>query len=136
MLVFAAIDRLEYEDWEAITDRYQIDTDESREPDAVGFELRNNRVKEATEAQLIRMLVELALLRSGYSDEALEPSDPLVSAARRYSTPPEPKRTPKPKAVKCAPKADIVPSSPKRRKATQKIAKSGKKVRTQKGGAP
>jgi hypothetical protein len=61
--------------WEAVTDRYQIDVDEFQEPDAVAFELRS-KVAGATEAQLIRTLIELALLRSGYSDEALEPKRP------------------------------------------------------------
>jgi ParB family transcriptional regulator, chromosome partitioning protein len=39
MLLFAAIDRLDYEDWDAITERYKIDTDNVREPDAAAFEL-------------------------------------------------------------------------------------------------
>jgi hypothetical protein len=55
-----------------------INTDEVREPDAAGFELRK-RAQEATEPQLIRMLMELALLPSGWSDEPLEYNDPLAS---------------------------------------------------------
>jgi hypothetical protein len=39
--------------------------------------------EKATEAQLIRMLIEMALLRSGYSDEKLAPSDPLILATAR-----------------------------------------------------
>lgn len=82
MLVLAAIDRLEYEEWDAMTERYKIDVDESREPDAASFELR--KIAEgATESQLVRMLIEMALLRSGYSDEALQSTDPLVTTSAR-----------------------------------------------------
>ena len=98
----------------------------SLEPDAVVLELRK-RAEEATEAQLVRMLVELALLRSGYSDEMLEPTD-LVSAARRYSAVPESKETPQPKAAKCAPKSDRVPSNPKRPKARADHIQVGRKI--------
>ena len=68
MLLFAVIERLNYEDWEALTERYQLDTDEKREPDAAAFELRKV-AESATDSQLIRMLFELALLPFGYSDE-------------------------------------------------------------------
>ena len=61
--MFATIDRLQYEDWDAIL---------------------RKKAQEATEPQLIRMVMELALLPSGYSEEPLEPTDPLASAARRY----------------------------------------------------
>ncbi len=84
MLVFAAIDHMEYEDWEAMIERYGIDADESQEPDAPGFELRK-KVQEATEPQLIRMLIEMALLRSGYSEEKLDAADALISAHSRYA---------------------------------------------------
>ena len=129
MLVFAAIDRLEYEDWEVITERYRMDANESEEPDAMTLELRK-RAEEAGESLLVHMLVEFALLRSGYSDEVLEQDDPLASAARRYSSRPQSKRTPKPKAIKCA--RERTPSNPKRQKVAPITAKSGVKTRTQK----
>lgn len=101
-LVFATIDRLQYEDWDVISDRYKIDTDESREPDAAAFELRK-KARAATEPQLVRMLMELALLPSGYSEEALEPLDPLASTARRYGVSLTAKQ--KSKTAKCNAKA-------------------------------
>jgi len=82
MLVLSAIDSFDYEDWAAIIERYNIDTEEQHEPDAAAFELRK-KAQKATEPELIRMLVEFTLLPSGYSDEVLEPTDPLASAARR-----------------------------------------------------
>ena len=102
-LVFATIERLQYEDWDAVCERYNINTDEMREPDAAGFELRK-RAQEATEPQLIRMLMELALLPSGWSDEPLEHNDPLASVARRYEVSLTAKKTPKAKSAKCEPK--------------------------------
>ena len=129
MLVFAAIDRLEYEDWEVISERYQTDANASEEPDALIFELRK-RAEEANEVLLVRMLVEFTLLRSGYSDEVLEQDDPLACAARRYNSRPQSKRTPKPKAIKCA--RERTPSNPKRQKVAPITAKSSLKARTQK----
>jgi hypothetical protein len=120
MLVFAAIERLEYEEWEAMIEQHEIDADESQEPDAVGIELRK-KAQEATEPQLIRLLIEMALLGSGYSEETLDPTDPLVRAAARYA------KT-KPKATKCAKRK----ARPKPRK-TQTTATAKKS--TIKGGA-
>ena len=74
-----------------------------REPDAAAFELRK-RAQEATEPQLIRMLMELALLPSGWSDEPLEHNDLLASVARRYEVSLTAKKTPKAKSAKCGPK--------------------------------
>ena len=105
-LVFATIERLQYEDWDAVCERYKINTDEMREPDAAGFELRK-RAQEATEPQLIRMLMELALLPSGWSDEPLEHNDPLASVARRYEVSLTAKKTPKAKSAKCEPKKKV-----------------------------
>jgi hypothetical protein len=126
MLVFAAIDRLEYEDWEAITERHGIDADESQEPDAASFELRK-KAQEAKEPQLIRMLIEIALLRSGYSDEKLGPTDALVLTADRYA---KGRRTQKArsKEAKCA-KAKQQP----KRRVTQASGSTKKSAR--KGGA-
>jgi ParB family chromosome partitioning protein len=132
LLVIATIERLQYEDWDAICDRYFINTDEMREPDAAAFEL-GKKAKEATEPQLVRMLMELALLPSGYSDEPLEPTDPLASAARRLGVSLTAKNG-KPPASKCGSKAKRPQASarPKTKvKATTKIAKRG----TAKGGA-
>jgi ParB family transcriptional regulator, chromosome partitioning protein len=84
MLVITAIDRLEYEDWEAMSERHDIEADENSEPDAAAFELRK-KAQKATEPQLIRMLIEIALLRFGYSDEELEPTNALVATATRYA---------------------------------------------------
>lgn len=82
-LLFAVIERLQSDDWEAIAERYQIDTDDFQEPDAAAFELRKKAAC-ATESQLIRMLFELVLLPFGYSDEKLNHLNPLASAATRY----------------------------------------------------
>ena len=105
---------------------YAINTDEMREPDAAGFELRK-RAQEATEPQLIRMLMELALLPSGWSDELLEYNDPLVSVARRYEVSLTAKKTPKPKSTKCGPKKNggRKPSKAKA-KPTRNVAEKGK----------
>ena len=102
-LVPATIERLQYEAWDAVCERYVINTDEVREPDAAGFELRK-RAQEATQPQLIRMLMDLALLPSGWSDEPLEYNDPLASVARRYEVSLTAKKTPKAKSAKCEPK--------------------------------
>ncbi|HJT71303.1 MAG TPA: ParB/RepB/Spo0J family partition protein [Terriglobales bacterium] len=130
-LVFAIIDRLQYEDWDAVCDYYNIDTDEAREPDAAAFELRK-KTRQATEPQLVRMLMELALLPSGYAEEALEPLDPLASTARRYGVSLAAK--PKAKAAKCSAKA-TPPRTHSRPKATSKgNTKATTKVAA-KGGA-
>jgi ParB family transcriptional regulator, chromosome partitioning protein len=133
MLLFGAIDRLEYEDWEAITERYKIDTDEDREPDAAAFELRE-KAQNATDAQIIRMLVEITLLRSGYSDEKLEAIDPLASAARRYNVSLRAKNTVKSTSPKCGPKAGRSAMKSRKDKKTHVENKAVKKV-AQKGGA-
>jgi ParB family chromosome partitioning protein len=100
-LVVATIERLRYEEWDAVCERYNMNTDEVREPDAASFELRK-RAQEATELQLIRMLMELALLSSGWSEEPLEHNDPLASAARRYDVALTAKKMPKMKRAKGA----------------------------------
>lgn len=131
MLVFGAIDRFDYEDWDAVIERYKIDTDEQREPDAAAFELRR-KAEKATEPELIRMLVEFTLLPSGYCDEVLEFTDPLASAARRYNVSLTPKKNAKPKAAKCAPKPKATGKQPK---PTASGNKAMKKAAAQKGGA-
>ena len=65
MLVLAAIARLEYDDLDVVCDGYSIDTDQVQEPDAAMFAL-SEKARKATEREVIGMLVELALLPSGY----------------------------------------------------------------------
>lgn len=136
MLVLSAIDSFDYEDWDAIIERYNIDTEEQHEPDAAAFELRK-KAQKATEPELIRMLVEFTLLPSGYSDEVLEPTDPLASAARRYNVSLGPKKAAKPKAAKCAPnkKAEDNSKQARKPKATPSANKAVNKTSAQKGGA-
>lgn len=133
MLVFASIDRLGYEKWDAVCERYKIDTDEVHEPDAAAFELRK-KAQASTEPQLTRMLVEFALLPSGYSDEPLEHIDVLASAARRYDVSLSPKNAVKPKAAKCGPKGKS--KVKKTRKATSApVSKAARATEATKGGA-
>jgi ParB family chromosome partitioning protein len=133
MLVVAAIDRLEYEVFDAACERYNIDTDEVHEPDAAALEFRK-LTQGATEAQLVRMMVELALLPSGFSDESLRPHDPLASAAARYGVSLKPKKQSTSKGAKCAPKAESKGAKPK---TTPKPRVVGKKAANtaKKGGA-
>ena len=111
---------------------YGINTDAAEEPDAAAFELRK-RAQQATEPQLVRMLMELALLPSGWSDEVLEPSDLLASAARRYEVSLTEKNRPRAKAAKCAPKATSARSSKTSGKSSASTKTAKKAVR--KGGA-
>lgn len=126
MLVVAAIERLEYEVFDAACERYNIDTDEVQEPDAAAFELRK-RAQGATEAQLVRMLVELALLPSGFSDERLLPHDPLASAAARYGVSVNAKKQPKLNSAKCASKTDGKNAKPKATPTAKAVPKKAAK---------
>ena len=85
MLVLAIIKRLDYDEL-AVEDgqRYRIDAEQDREPTYASAALAE-RARQITERQLTRMLVELALLPSGLSDEELEPTDLLVVTSARYS---------------------------------------------------
>jgi hypothetical protein len=130
MLVVAAIERLDYEAFDAACERYNIDTDEVHGPDAAAFDLRK-LAKGKTEAQLVRMLVELALLPSGFSDEPLLPHDPLASAAARYGVSLTAKKQAKAKTTKCAPTAD----SKKPKSTTATKPKAAPKKAAKKGGA-
>lgn len=135
MLVFASIDRLGYEEWDTVCERYKIDTDQVHEPDAAAFELRK-KAQVSTEPQLTRMLVEFALLASGYSDEPLLPIDVLASAARRYNVSLSPKKAVKPKAAKCGPKGKSKTKKPPKRKTTSPpVSKAKKATEATKGGA-
>jgi len=129
MLLFAVIERLNYEDWEALTERYQLDTDEKREPDAAAFELRKV-AESATDSQLIRMLFELALLPFGYSDEQLEQTNPLTNAARRYEALLTAKKADE--VARCKPQAGpiaIKSRKPKARRVNNAPAKTGAQKR-------
>ncbi len=128
-LVSATIDRLQYDDWDTICEYYNINTDETREADAAAFELRK-KAQEASEPQLIRMLMELTLVPSGYSEEPLAHTDPLASTARRYDVSLKPKKTTKAKPAKCGPKAKNA-----RKQSKAKPASKSAKRTTAKGGA-
>ena len=84
MLVLAMIKRLDYDELAVACERYGIDADQEREPDYANVALAE-KARQLTERQLTRMLVELALLPSGLSDEELEPTDLLVVTSARYS---------------------------------------------------
>jgi hypothetical protein len=77
------------------------------------------------------MLVELALLPSGFSDEPLPPHDPLASAAARYGVSLTAKKQAKAKSTKCTPKAD----SKKPKSTTVTKPKAAPKKAAKKGGA-
>jgi ParB family transcriptional regulator, chromosome partitioning protein len=134
MLLFAIIDRLDYEDWDAITERYKIDTDKVREPDAAAFELRK-KVNVSTDHELICMLVEITLLPSGYSDEELEAGDPLATAGRRYNISLTSKEPTTLKGVKRATTAPALGAKTRRAKAMQVNKNSAAKKAAKKGGA-
>lgn len=59
------------------------------------------------------MLIELALLSSGYPDEPLKAADPLVSPARRYAVSLKSNKQAKNKAVKGALKGKRTQPKPK-----------------------
>jgi hypothetical protein len=113
---------------------YKIDTDKVREPDAAAFELRK-KAQAATDHQIIRMLVEIALLPSGYSDEKLEASDPLASAARRYNVSLAAKKPTASKGAKCATKSQTAITNTRKAKSTQGNSNSPGKKAMRKGGA-
>jgi hypothetical protein len=84
LLVLALLKRLEYDEVDEVCARSGIEVDQEREPDYANAALAE-RARQLTEPQLIGMLLELALLPSGMSDEELEPTDLLVLTAERYS---------------------------------------------------
>jgi len=77
------------------------------------------------------MLVELALLPSGFSDEPLPTHDPLASTAARYGVSLTAKKQATAKGAKCAPKAKA--NQPKT-KVVAKLKAAPKKA-AKKGGA-
>ena len=128
MLAIAAIDRLEFEYLDGVCERYGVNTGEARDEDAAQAELRA-RAQKATESELIRMLIELALLPSGYSYEELSPIDPLAQAAERYAVHLQDRKQPKQKRAAMTktggakPTGKVAPSGKKREK---RGAKSGR----------
>ena len=133
-LLFAVIERLESDDWEAIAERYKIDTDDFQEPDAAAFELRN-KAESATDSQLVHMLFELALLPFGYSEEQLEFTNPLASAARRYESLLTAKKTTKVKGAQCSPQARKTAKSRKKKAKIGRGSHAPVKHAVQKRGA-
>ncbi len=124
MLVVAAIERLEYEAFDAACERHKIDADEERERDSAAHQLMQ-KAKGATEASLIRMLVELALLPSGYSSEPMQPNDPLARAALRYGVSLKPKVARKLAKRSVKGKAPRTKPGPKARGAAKKPKEGG-----------
>ena len=133
-LLFAVVERLESDDWEAIAERYKIDTDDFQEPDAAAFELRK-KAESATDSQLVSMLFELALLPFGYSEEPLEFTNPLASAARRYESLLTAKRTTKVKGAQCSPQAGKAAKPSKRKAKMGRGSRAPVNKVTQKRGA-
>ena len=116
---------------DAACERYNIDTDEIREPDAAAFELRKLAQEARPNRNLSECSMELALLPSGFSDEPLPPHDPLASAAARYGVSLSAKKQTKAKTTKWAPKA----SSKKPKSTTANKPKAAPKKAAKKGGA-
>jgi ParB family chromosome partitioning protein len=84
MIIVAWLEVIEYEDSERLCERHGIDTAE--------VEIEENfratfaqHVNNLSDADVAQFLVELALIRSGYSAAQLDATDPLRIAAERYS---------------------------------------------------
>jgi hypothetical protein len=117
MIIADWLDVLDYEDSERLCERHQIDAEEveAEDDDRVTFA---KHVAGLSDAEVVRFLIELALIRSGYSSTPLADADPLRIADRRYAKPAK-QRTAKPT---------------KKAKAKTKQAKS-KQLKARKGGA-
>ncbi|HEX3684950.1 MAG TPA: ParB/RepB/Spo0J family partition protein [Bryobacteraceae bacterium] len=84
MLVLAFVENLSIDDFEALADQYKkVDTEKVRTDQDLA-ELLRNRVRTMTEQQLVRTLIEVALLPFGHSYKELATDNPLVLAAKRY----------------------------------------------------
>lgn len=83
MLVLAFIESLSIGDFEALAEQYKIDT-EKVWTDQDLADLLRKKVKGMTEQQLVRTLIELALLPFGHSYKELSADNPLVLDAKRY----------------------------------------------------
>lgn len=85
MFVEAAVDGSDpWDRLNHLAERHSIDIDQYQEPDGLTFEFRK-LAESANHKELIRMLFEIALIPSGYSDEALEANDVLRRTAERLN---------------------------------------------------
>jgi len=84
MIIAAWLEVIEYEDAERLCERHGIETSdvEIEEDYRATFA---QHVSKLSDAEVARFLIELALIRSGYSSAQLEASDPLRMTAERYS---------------------------------------------------
>jgi hypothetical protein len=119
MFACTAIRRLEYEHLDILAERHGVKADQRTDDDAVQAQLCG-KAQAASEPELIRMLVEIALLPSGYSHAELNSEDPLSDAARRYGVD---SKKPKPGA------------SPNDRKKNPKVNKAGAKGTPNRNGS-
>ncbi len=86
MIIAAWLDVLEYEDSERLCERHQIDVAEVEAED----DYRSTFAKPVaglSDAGVVRFLIELALIQSGYSSTPLDDADPLRVAAQRNVKP-------------------------------------------------
>jgi ParB family chromosome partitioning protein len=83
MVVLAFIESLSIDDFEALAEQYKVDTEKVRTDQGLADLLRQ-KARSMTEQQLVRALIQLALLPFGHSYKELPADNPLVLAAKRY----------------------------------------------------
>ena len=86
MIIAAWLDVIEYEDSERLCERHQIDAAEVEAEDGYRVTFAKH-VAGLSDADVVRFLIELALIRSGYCSTVLAETDPLRVAAQRYARP-------------------------------------------------
>jgi len=86
MIIAAWLDVLEYEDSERLCERHQIYAAEVEAEDDYRVTFAKY-VSGLSDTEVVRFLVELALIGSGYSSTTLPQTDPLRIAAQRYARP-------------------------------------------------
>jgi ParB family chromosome partitioning protein len=84
MIIAAWLDVLEYEDSERLCERHQIEVAEVEAEDDYR-EAFAKHLAALSDAEVVRFLIELALIGSGYSSTPLSDVDPLRVAAQRYA---------------------------------------------------
>jgi hypothetical protein len=129
--VLAFIESLSTDNFEALAEQYKIDTEKVRTDQELADLLRK-KTRGMTEQQLVRTLIELALLPFGHSYKELSADNPLVLAAKRYgaSVPKEKRAAQK----KCAPSPKAKQTMPRPSKQAKPVnAPTAKSAR--KGGA-
>jgi hypothetical protein len=84
MIIAAWLDFIEYEDSERLCERHGIDIAEVEIEDNYRATFAQH-VSRLSDAGVARFLIELALIRSGYSATRLDATDPLRITAERYS---------------------------------------------------